>query len=295
MSGAVIRIAVIAVVGIFCVQASSQPTSDVDQMPAGEFLRKAIDNELKAQSEDHSHWMYRVKSGSPGKEEEKIVVQTGQGEIDRLHDVNGQPVTPDQDKQEERRIESLVHSPRQQQKLQRAQAEDSRRTQQLLKLLPDAVIASYGLRRDGLVQILFKPNPAFHPPSHEASVFHHMAGEMWFDEQQHRLAEIEGHLVTEVKFGEGLLGHLDKGGEFHVKQAEVAPGYWEVTLMQVNMHGKVLFFKTIGVQENEIRSNFQQVPDNLTLSQAAQELQKQLARRSASRLVGNDLLPSARS
>ena len=94
MSGAVIRIAVIAVVGIFCVQASSQPTSDVDQMPAGEFLRKAIDNELKAQSEDHSHWMYRVKSGSPGKEEEKIVVQTGQGEIDRLHDVNGQPVTP---------------------------------------------------------------------------------------------------------------------------------------------------------------------------------------------------------
>jgi len=159
MSGAVIRIAVIAVVGIFCVQASSQPTSDVDQMPAGEFLRKAIDNELKAQSEDHSHWMYRVKSGSPGKEEEKIVVQTGQGEIDRLHDVNGQPVTPDQDKQEERRIESLVHSPRQQQKLQRAQAEDSRRTQQLLKLLPDAVIASYGLRRDGLVQILFKPNP----------------------------------------------------------------------------------------------------------------------------------------
>ncbi len=41
------------------------------------------------------------------------------------------------------------------------------------------------------------------------------------------------------------------------------------------MHGKALFFKTISVQQNEIRSNFQRVPDNLTLAQAAEELQKQ--------------------
>jgi hypothetical protein len=85
-----------------------------------------------------------------------------------------------------------------------------------------------------------------------------------------------------VKFGGGLLGHLDKGGEFHVKQSEVSPGYWEITLLHVNMHGKALFFKTIVVQENEIRTNFQRVPDNLTLSEAAEQLQKQSAVKSAS-------------
>jgi hypothetical protein len=36
-----------------------------------------------------------------------------------------------------------------------------------------------------------------------------------------RLEEISGRLSQEVKFGEGILGHLDRGGDFDVKQAEV--------------------------------------------------------------------------
>ena len=36
-------------------------------------------------------------------------------------------------------------------------------------------------------------------------------------------AAFDGHLTQAVKFGFGLLGHLDKGGHFEVKQAEVVP------------------------------------------------------------------------
>lgn len=35
---------------------------------------------------------------------------------------------------------------------------------------------------------------------------------------------LNGHLMEDVKFGGGLLGHLDKGGKFEVRQTEVAPG-----------------------------------------------------------------------
>jgi hypothetical protein len=72
-----------------------------------------------------------------------------------------------------------------------------------------------------------------------------------------------------VKFGGGLLGHLDSGGQFEVKQEEVAPGYWELTLLNVNMKGKAFFFKTIGVQQKFRRTEFHQVPDDVTLAQAA--------------------------
>jgi hypothetical protein len=41
-----------------------------------------------------------------------------------------------------------------------------------------------------------------------------------------------------VKFGLGLLGHLDKGGHFEVRQAEVVPGHWDMTTMSVEMTGK---------------------------------------------------------
>lgn len=76
----------------------------------------------------------------------------------------------------------------------------------------------------------------------------------------------------------------DKGGAFRVKQAEVAPGHWDITLLHVNMHGRALFFKTISVQQDEMRSNFCRVPDNLTLPQAAEKLEKQSAERAVGHL-----------
>jgi len=58
-----------------------------------------------------------------------------------------------------------------------------------------------------------------------------------------------------VKFGGGLLGHLHPGGTLDVKQAEVAPGYWELTVLNVHMKGKALFFKTIAVNQKGVTTS----------------------------------------
>jgi hypothetical protein len=81
--------------------------------------------------------------------------------------------------------------------------------------------------------------------------------------------------VEDVKFGGGLLGHLDKGGRFEVRQTEVAPGQWEMTALLVDMKGKALLFKTIDVQQAESHSDFHRVPDDLTLAEAASILNGQ--------------------
>ena len=44
--------------------------------------------------------------------------------------------------------------------------------------------------------------------------------------------------------------------------------------LDVHMTGRVLFFKTINVHENQLFWNFEQVPDNLTIRQAAERLEK---------------------
>ena len=276
---------------VFCIPALPQNTSGDAGLSAGELLRRVVNSELKAQADDHSHWMYEVKAGVPGKEQVKVAVQTRQGYLDRLRIMNGQPITPEQEKQEDQRIARLLKKPDEQKKQRRAQEQDAQKTERLFKMLPDAVTASYGKRQGEIVEILFEPNRNFHHPSHEAAVFHAMAGRIWINTRENRLVEIEGHLTRGVKFGGGLLGHLDKGGEFHVKQSEVTPGLWEITLLHVNMHGKALFFKTIAVQENEIRTNFRRVPDNLTLSEAAEQLQKQSTVKSAS-VPGGSTIPA---
>src|ERR1700731_2409615 len=105
-------------------------------------------------------------------------------------------------------------------------------------MLPDAFVFNYAGRAGDLIELSFRPNPNFQPPSLEARVFHDMEGELWVDVKQERLAAINGHLMEDVKFGGGLLGHLEKGGHFEVRQAEVAPGHWDMTFMAVDMKGK---------------------------------------------------------
>ncbi len=91
------------------------------------------------------------------------------------------------------------------------------------------------------------------------------------------MAGIAGRLIKSVKFGGGLLGHLDKGGTFEVKQERVIEDYWELTALDVQMRGKALFFKTIGVQQKYVRSRFKRLPDDLTPAQAAEMLRKEVA------------------
>lgn len=260
---------------------SSSQTSD-GRPPANELARQVIDNELQAEKNDRSHWMLRLETRKSGKTEVREVIETKDGDLDWLISVNGKPLPEDQRSERERGLQRLISNPAALKRSQREQNEDQVRSQRLLKALPDALVFEYGEQRGDLVELKFKPNPHFRPPSHEAAVLHVMEGVLWVNGKQKRLVEISGHLTHPVKFGGGLLGHLDAGGRFHVKQEEVEPGYWELAVLDVDMKGKALFFKTIGVQEDMKRSLFRRVRDDLTAAQGASLLNQQVRTMSGS-------------
>lgn len=243
---------------------------------ANELLSQIVNNELQAASQDHSYWKYQSTSYASGKEITKEVIQSKDGEIEGLLTINGQHLPPSKERSEEQRLQELLKDPAERRKRQREQAQDAQKTEHLFKVLPYAVIASYGERKAELAELDFKPNPSFRPSSHEEQVFHAMEGKIWVNTRENRLVQIDGQLIESVKFGGGLLGHLDKGGKFQVKQAQVAAGHWDIILMHIEMNGKALFFKTIAVRQDESRGSFQRVPDNLTLDQAASELRDEM-------------------
>ncbi len=262
--------------GSAAVSAGSPGATSTDarhRLSAGELLRTVVEHELSADKEDQSQWMYKSRKHKSGRVVTEEVIETKQGDLERLLAVDGKAVGEQKQKSESERIQKMVADPQELQKLQKNQQNDSDQSEHLLAVLPKAMIASYGGRRNGLIELNLKPNPEYHPTSHETEVFHAMAGKMWVNAKEDRLAEIDGHLIKRVDFWGGLLGHLEKGGEFHVIQSEVQPGHWEITALHIHMRGKALFFKNIGVQENETRSDFQQVPDDLTLAQAAEKLE----------------------
>jgi hypothetical protein len=238
------------------------------QVSANDLARRVITNELKFQ-DDHTNWMYRLEKEQDGKKQVEESIETKEGSLSRLLSINDRPLTAEQQKEEDQRVQELMTSRSAKRKLHRALDAETLQGRRLFKMLPDAFVFNYAGGDGNLAKLSFRPNPNFHPPSLEARVFHDMEGEMWVDCKQERLAAFNGHLTEDVKFGFGLLGHLDKGGHFEVRQAEVVPGHWDMTTMSLAMTGKALLFKSIGVQKTENRRDFQQVSDDLTLTQAA--------------------------
>jgi len=240
---------------------------------ANDLARRVVTHELTFQN-DHTNWMYRLEKEQDGKKQVEEIVETKEGSLSRLLSINDLPLTAKQQLAEDQRMRELITSRSAQQKLRRVLDAETLQGRRLFKMLPDAFVFSYADGDGNLVKLSFRPNPSFHAPSLEARVFHDMEGEMWVDCKQERLAGFDGHLTQTVKFGFGLLGHLDKGGHFEVRQAEVVPGYWDMTTMSLEMTGKALLFASIGVQKKENHQDFHRVSDDLTLTQAADILNR---------------------
>src|ERR1017187_1918617 len=213
--------AVITIILLLGATTLAQSAPGSPELSAGELARRVVTNELKFQDEDHAQWAYRQEKEEAGKKQVVRIVETKDGSLSRLLSINGHPLTAKQLQKETQRIQELVNSPSEQRRLQRARNTETEPGRRLFKMLPDAFVFNYSGREGDLIKLSFRPNPNFQPPSLEARGFHDMEGELWVDSKQERLAAMNGRLVEDVKFGGGLLAHLNKGGRFEVRQAEV--------------------------------------------------------------------------
>lgn len=254
--------------------ASAESQSEARSSPV-DLVKAVIRSELNISDLTEIRWKYLLVKEVDGKQETREVVETKSGSLDRLIAIAGEPLTDAQQRGETERILRLSHNPEEQHKFEQTHRKDAEQCNRFLQMIPDAFLFEYAGDSGGRIKLIFKPNPRFQPPSREGKVLHEMAGEIWVDAKQRRLVSINSQLINEVKFARGLLGHLEKGGQFTVKRTEITPGHWELTEMAVDMRGKALLFKTISVRQKELHRNFQPVPDNLSLSDAAGLLLKQ--------------------
>lgn len=253
------------------VAAQPQP----NQLSPADLVKQVIYNELHPTAGSTLRWRYRSQKQVDGKQESRAVVETKSGSLDRLLMVSGRPLTRQQENAEAERILRLAHSPEEQRKIEQARQKEAQQSTTFLQDIPNAFVFEYAGQKENAIRLTFRPSLQFRPSSREDKVLHQMAGEIWVDGRQKRLISISGQLMDDVKFGGGLLGHLEKGGQFKVQRGEIAPGDWEVTELVVNMRGKALMLKSISVQQTETHSDFASVPDELTIADAAKLLLQQ--------------------
>jgi len=239
-----------------------------------EIVRTAMQAELSADLNDHSRWHYRDDQRD-GTLTVSIVAETDHGSVKRLIEKDGRQLTPAEASVEDTRVQTFIHDPAQLAKQKKDGLQDGKNAEELLRMLPEAFIWKIESEDTQNMTLHFEPNPNFSPPDIQGRVLGQMAGELVVDKAQNRIVTISGKLTQDVTIGWGLLGRLRQGGTFRVERREVAPGLWQITETHVHIEGKALFFKNIGQQQDEVQTEFAQVPHGTTLEQAA-EMSKSL-------------------
>ena len=186
--------------------------------------------------------------------------------------MNGQPLTPQQQKDDEQKLHQFVTDPNVRQKQKHDHEQDAEKAASLTKMLPDAFLWNVMGRKGAETTLSFKPDPKFNPPTHEARVFAAMEGTMVVNTKQKRIKSLKGKLTQDVDFGFGILGKLEKGGTFHIERRQIGPNVWEITATHIHIQGHALIFKSISEQQDEETDHYKPAPKSITLAAAEKML-----------------------
>lgn len=237
-----------------------------------EIVRKVVQNELDADANDHTPWMYRDAYKSPDKDIVKLIIETQEGNLSEIVEDHGHPPSAQEHQADLNRIQQLLTDPSLRQREKKNEQHDGQQARDMMNMLPNAFIWKITARGDSDITLSFHPKPDFSPDSMNGKVLATMSGTMVVDEREMRLSKLAGRLDKDVVFGWGLLGRINAGGTFEIVRQEVGPGSWQITETHVHISGHALFFKTIGDQEDEITSDYHRVPEGVDLNKAAQML-----------------------
>lgn len=237
-----------------------------------EIVQTVVKNELDADFNDHTPWMYRDAYKSPDKDIVKIVIETPQGNLSEVVEDRGQPPSAEEHQNDLDHIHQMLTDPALRARLKRAEQHDGQQARDMMNLLPRAFVWTIVDRSDGDIKLAFHPDPNFSPDSMSGKVLAGMSGTMIVDESHMRLRDLSGHLDHDVTYAWGLLGRINAGGTFRIVRHDVGYGSWQITEMHVHISGHALFFKTIGDQEDEITSEYHRTPDGVDLNKAAEML-----------------------
>jgi len=241
---------------------------------AKSIVSAAVQRELQADREDHTAYQYRDHDVTPEHDTLFYTVETPQGTLRKKLEDHNRPLSPPERDADQQRINALLADSAAQARARKDASHDDNQAETMLRLLPQAYLWTVAGESNGVITLDFKPDPNFSPSSFEARVLSAMGGQITVDRKENRIRSIKGTLLDDVTFFLVIGGRLHKGGSFEVQRREIVPGHWQMTESKVHIGGHALFFKSIGSQEDEFRSDFK--PSSAQTLQQANEILNQI-------------------
>ncbi len=211
----------------------------------------AVHNEIQVvESADKLPLRYRQrKVGAKGDTTREIIVSR-EGNVARLVERNGQPITASEDAEERARLTEDIDSPDDFFKRHSRDTQMRETVLKLINLMPQAMLYSFTPGQpqqkgaEGLqVVIDFHPNPAFHPPSMYAEALTGLEGRVWVDARTHYLTRIDARVLRPVNWGFGILAKIYPGGTLEFEQTRIDGDHWVYSHLDEHLTARLLMVK----------------------------------------------------
>jgi hypothetical protein len=241
---------------------------------------EAVRNEIKViEASDKRPLRYRQrKTGAKGDVTREVMVSRD-GNVARLVEKDGQPITAEEDADERERLTDEMASPEDFLKHRRRDSEMRDSVIKVVGLMPQAMLYSFAPgqpqikgSRGNFVVVDFHPNPTFHPPTMLAECLTGIEGRVWIDPQTHYLARIEARVLRPVNMGFGILAKIYPGGTLALDQVNLGGEEWVYSHLDEHLTARVLMVKNYP-EDNVISSwDFHPLPSLLSYQDSIRTL-----------------------
>src|SRR5437868_3095061 len=244
-------------------RAVGQGTASTGQVDATALVRRAIQHRVE-ESRNHKPLRYLLHEIDERGDRTKEVIETKDGDVDRVIAIDGKPLSPDAERMQIARLDGFASHPERQAARLKNERKNRATMDHLTAMVPDAFVYKLesvdGCATGECYRLTFVPNPKWSPPDFESRLFRGVSGEAWIDLKQERLVRIQAQIIANVDFGFGILGRVNKGGTVLAEQRDIGGGDWELTNLKVSVSGRLLLVKSFVRQLSEEVSNIRQAP-----------------------------------
>jgi hypothetical protein len=230
-------------------------------------VAEAAANELVALHHKGSYLRYRMETVNERGDQVRDVIESKDGTVARLILKDGKPLTAEQDKAEQQRLNDMIASPAAFAKHVKNTESEKSMADKMIPLMPDAMINTYtpgqppSGRNGGAPEIVldYKPNPKFVPPNTQAQALTGLQGRVWIDAKTHYVVRMEGTIFRPVNFGWGMLAHIYPGGKVVMDQTSVGDNRWIFTDFSMELSVRALMVKKLDIHSSAKTSNYQRL------------------------------------
>jgi hypothetical protein len=177
----------------------------------------------------------------------------------RLVEVNGKPLSPEDQRQEQQKMEQAIAQRRSESAQERQQRiakyeKDRKRDHLLMSQLTKAfdfqLLGEQTLNGHRVYALQATPRPGYQPPNTETEVLTGMKGKLYIDKQTYQWVKAEAEVVHPVSI-EGFLAQVEPGTRFELEKMPVGNRIWLPEHFDMQSRAKILFLFSYHKHDDE--------------------------------------------